>query len=50
MASRRDLESAQIKLKMKSELLKAKVAEMEAAEKRRRLKQQLSSMGGRVRV
>lgn len=50
MAGKRDIEVAQTKLRIKSDLLKARVQEMDAKEKRQQLRKQLQSMGGRVRV
>jgi len=50
MATQRDIAAAQAKLKVKSELLQEKVKQVKAAENVKRLKAQLRSMGGRVRV
>ena len=47
MASRTDLKQQQDKLKIKAELLAAKVRQMETAEKVKDLQSRLRRMGGR---
>ena len=47
MARKIDIERAQQKLKVRSELLTTRVKQQELKDKQQRLKQQLKSMGGR---
>lgn len=50
MAARRDIELMQAKLRLKAELLREAVKEQDAREKKKKIRNQLKAMGGRVRI
>ena len=50
MATKKDLDAARQKLKLKSELLRLRVQIADAQDKAKRIKAQLAGMGGRIRV
>ena len=50
MAQKRNIELQQRKLKLRAELLRETVREVDAREKKKALRVQLRAMGGRVRI